>query len=244
MEEWKLRADREGERSTTVMTSPIQAWTAVQAREPAAAWGELFGTARIHDAPAGSVIFGEQRRFSPAAVLGGVVRLYTVTATGRQLTGRYARPGDLVGLASAIIALDGWRAEAVTDVTLATLSSETLRSLAMQQPEFAWAVTREVTATWASMWAVASGDHGTMLSRIASHLLEVAMQTPDGYVVARVSHQRLAEAAGTAREVVTRILGSLREAGLIETRRGTIIVIDTEAVARIAAGEDAARAAP
>ena len=216
----------------------------LQTREPAAVWDQLFATARIADAPAGSMIFGPEQPFTPAAILGGVVRLYTETATGRQVTARYARPGDLIGLASALASMEAWRAEAVTDVTLAPLSAERLRTLAMRQPEFAWAVAREVSLTWVSMWTAAAGDHGTMLSRIATHLLEASLQTPDGRVIARVSHQRLAEAAGTAREVVTRILGTLRDAGLIETRRGTIVVADTEGVARVAAGDDVEPAKP
>jgi len=62
------------------------------------------------------------------------------------------------------------------------------------------------------------------------------MRAPDGHAVAHISQQRLADAVGTAREVVTRELRTLRALGVIDTRPERVIVVDEERLARIAAG--------
>jgi CRP/FNR family transcriptional regulator len=43
---------------------------------------------------------------------------------------------------------------------------------------------------------------------------------------APVSQQELADAVGTVREVVARALRELRDAGLVETTRGGVLVVD------------------
>ena len=50
-----------------------------------------------------------------------------------------------------------------------------------------------------------------------------------------VSQQELAEAVGTVREVVVRVLRDLRTAGVVRTERGLIVVLDP---ARLIAEQD------
>jgi CRP-like cAMP-binding protein len=56
--------------------------------------------------------------------------------------------------------------------------------------------------------------------RIGCHLLDLASEQQHGAeLVARISQQDLAEAVGTVREVVVRVLRELREDGIVETGR-------------------------
>jgi CRP/FNR family transcriptional regulator, cyclic AMP receptor protein len=50
-------------------------------------------------------------------------------------------------------------------------------------------------------------------------------------LVARVSQQELADAVGTVREVVVKVLRQLRRAGLVRTGRTGVLVIDPEGLA-------------
>ena len=47
-----------------------------------------------------------------------------------------------------------------------------------------------------------------------------------------IGQQDLADAVGTVREVVVRALRELREAGVLRTGRGAIVVLDPERLAR------------
>jgi CRP/FNR family transcriptional regulator len=173
------------------------------------------------------------------AMLDGVARVFMWTAGGRQLTLRYLRPGDVVGLGAALGDGIEVSTEAVTDTTAAVVSVEHLRELSAGHPELSWAIARQV-AGWACdvVLAVADLEHRPMTARVAAHLLELATPASDGEFVVHVSHQGLADAAGSVREVVTRALRQLRETGVVDTRHGTVIIVDSIRLARIARGDD------
>jgi CRP/FNR family transcriptional regulator len=64
--------------------------------------------------------------------------------------------------------------------------------------------------------------------RLASHLLS-------GPAPWHCTHQDLADELGCAREIVSRALGSFTDAGWVRLARGSIDIIDAEALARLAA---------
>ena len=67
-----------------------------------------------------------------------------------------------------------------------------------------------------------------MRQRVAAHLLDLAsaQQHPHGHLVARVSQQELADAAGSVREVVARVLREFRFAGIVATAADSVVVLD------------------
>ena len=69
---------------------------------------------------------------------------------------------------------------------------------------------------------------GSVRQRVAAHLLDLAsaQQQPRGRLVARVSQQELADAAGSVREVVARALRDLRVAGIVATAADSIVILD------------------
>jgi CRP/FNR family transcriptional regulator len=62
----------------------------------------------------------------------------------------------------------------------------------------------------------------------AAHLLDLAsaQQPAQGRLVARVSQQELADAVGSVREVVARVLRDLRLRGLLATAPDSISILD------------------
>jgi len=201
-------------------------------------WQELVGssTEEVH-VGARELVFRSGEAPKIALILAGVVRIFTVTLPGRQLTIRYARPGELIGIAPFLSGTQTWGAEAITDSTLAMVTTQDLHTAAARDSQFAWRIAEDI-ATWATtaVQAAAETSYQSMTVRVAHHLLEVAMRAPDGHAVAHISQQRLADAVGTAREVVTRELRTLRALGVIDTRPERVIVVDEERLARIAAG--------
>jgi CRP/FNR family transcriptional regulator len=65
----------------------------------------------------------------------------------------------------------------------------------------------------------------SMRQRVVGQLLDAA-EGPD--VVAPVTQQQLADGVGSAREVVARVLHSLREEKLVATRVGSVVLLDPE----------------
>jgi CRP/FNR family transcriptional regulator, cyclic AMP receptor protein len=191
-------------------------------------WDDLVSNAVSADVAAGKPVFtGSRGRLG--AVLAGRVRMFTWASSGRQVTIRYARPGDLIGLTPLLSGDDTWSSEAVVDSRVAVIALEHLRDLSTQHPELAWAIAEESSMLSAdAVRTIIGAGYEPMPVRLASHLLELAVQTSDGQTVVRATHKRLAEAVGTAREVVTRVLKRFRESGIIEIAPGSIVILDPE----------------
>src|ERR1700736_6789695 len=201
-------------------------------------WQELLGggTEQVQVA-AGKLVFPSGQEPRIALILSGVVRVFIVTPEGRQLTTRYARTNDLCGLGALMAGIDGWNAEAIADTIVAMVTIERVRSVAARDPKFAWGLTERLAA-WASEPLATRADSASkpMTARIAGHLLEVALPRPDGRAVAHISHQRLADAVGTVREVISRELRTLRAQGVIDTGPELVVVIDQRRLERSAGG--------
>ncbi len=84
--------------------------------------------------------------------------------------------------------------------------------------------------------ALAENSSQPMAARVARHLREVALPAPNGHAVAQISHQRLADAVGTVREVISRQLRTLRTEGVIDTQPGRVIIVNEKLLDGIAAG--------
>jgi CRP-like cAMP-binding protein len=201
-------------------------------------WDPLLGpcTDQVHVAR-GAPIFRDEHSPKIALVGTGVVRVFVTTALGRQLTVSYARAGDLIGLAPALARTEEWKAEAITDATLTLFTIHDFRRATAENPELAWAITEHLATLATDALRAIADDSGQPTSvRIARHLREVSLRGVGGRLVAHISHQRLADAAGTVREVASRELNALRRDGVIATAAGSVTVIDEIRLAGIAAG--------
>jgi CRP/FNR family cyclic AMP-dependent transcriptional regulator len=204
---------------------------------PTEATARLLGDAVVLDIPAGGVLYRDEDLPRSGVVVAGLIRVYLTSQAGRELTVRYARPGESLGAPTAVGGPVGVSAQAVTDSRLLMFSAATLGRLAAEDVRVAWPVAQEVTRLlYGVLDAFAGATFGSVRQRVARHLLDLASGQPgDARPVAEVSQQALADAAGTAREVVARTLHDLRAAGVIETTRTAVIVLDADRLEVIAA---------
>ncbi|MGA8666170.1 MAG: Crp/Fnr family transcriptional regulator [Candidatus Dormiibacterota bacterium] len=206
-------------------------------------WQEQLGAGvdEVHIA-AGALILRAGQLPRIALVVAGVVREFISTQLDRQMTIRYARAGDLVGLSPYLAGTDQWNAEAITDVSLKVVTFHHVRSAGAHDPELPWSIAQHVAASMAeSLRTVADASGQPITVRVARHLSEMTLRGLDGRAVVHISHQRLADAVGTVREVVSRELTALRAAGVIDRAAGAVTVIDEDRLASLAAGQSALR---
>ncbi len=204
-------------------------------------WQEQLGAGvdEIH-VTAGAAILRAGQRPRIALVVTGVVRVFITTQLGRQMTIRYARAGDLVGLLPYLAGTDQWNAEAITDVSVKPFTFDQVRSAGAHDPELRWSIAQHLAGVMAdALRTVADASGQPIKVRIARHLREMMLRGLDGRAVVHISHQRLADAVGTVREVVSRELAALRAEGVIDRTARAVRVIDEGRLASLAAGHSA-----
>ena len=195
---------------------------------PAEALDRLFADAIQLDVPAGGMLYREGDQPRAGLVVRGLIRVYMTSPEGRQVTVRYARRADVLGTPAVIGGPVLAAVQTLTDASLLMLNLRTLETLARSDPRIAWAMAEEVTRRLYDVLAELAGNtFGTVRQRVARHLLDLAAHGQQRQtLVAKVTQQDLADAAGSVREVVARALRDLRADGLIETRTGAITLLD------------------
>jgi CRP-like cAMP-binding protein len=79
-----------------------------------------------------------------------------------------------------------------------------------------------------SMQHMATRALASMRQRVIGQLLDGATYADGVDPIAHVTQQQLADGAGSAREVVARVLHSLREEQLVVTRLGSVVLLEVE----------------
>ena len=181
------------------------------------------------DYPAGTTVYRAGSDPRAMLVIEGLIRVCMRSAEGRQVTVRYARPGDVLGIAVLVGGPADVDAQALAPSGLFRISARMLTSAARRDARVAWAMAEELNRRlYETLQQTAINAFGTVRQRVASHLLDPAsaQQLPHGGLVARVSQQDLADAVGSVREVVARVLRDFRIAGIVATAADSILILD------------------
>jgi CRP/FNR family cyclic AMP-dependent transcriptional regulator len=178
---------------------------------------------------------------APGLVVDGLLRVFRHDADRREVTARYVESGGLIGLAAVLDFADhalppGLSADAVHDSVVLEFSADGFRE-ALQETALSLALCRYLFAELlAAQHALAGSVLLPVRSRVAAHLLDLA-ERRDHELVVRATAQRLAAAAGSVREVVSRVLREMEGAGLVQRLDDRVVLVDTAALHRLAAGE-------
>jgi len=181
------------------------------------------------DYPAGTTVYRAGSDPRAALVVRGLLRVFLTSAEGRQVTVRYARPGDVLGIAVLVGGPASTSVQAVEPSSVFRISARTLTEAARRDPQVSWAIAEELNRRlYEVLEQTAVNAFGSVRQRVAAHLLDLAsaQQHPRGRLAARVSQQELADAAGSVREVVARVLRDLRVAGIVATTTDSVVILD------------------
>lgn len=199
---------------------------------PPSALETLFSGAVEESVPAGTTTYRAGGEPRPTLIVSGIIRTYFVGPDGRQITVRYARSGDVLGVVGTTGGPAPLHSQTLTAVRRVLFDIDALRSLAHSDASFSYALIAELTDTIYSLWhELAAAAFASVPQRVARHLLEIAareQESEGGMLVARVSQQELADLAGSVREVVARALRELRDEQIVRVSRSGIVVLDAE----------------
>ena len=172
-------------------------------------------------------------------VLSGMARVFLRTPSGRQVTLRHARPGGSIGI-GALLGEGAVSAQAVTDCVIMRLDHDQVLRLAEQHASLAIAIAKELSVRLIETYReVVIREQGSVRQRLARQLLHFAGEVdhPERPLVLPMSHEEIADAVGSAREVVSRHLSRLQSEQIVALDRGQVTLIDPirlEATARLA----------
>jgi len=184
--------------------------------------------------PAGHDVFLEGDQVEAIALLiSGVVRVYKIGETGREITlYRFGNGQSCILTANAILSQKTFPA-------IATVEKEAEAVMIPAAIFRAWVVSYDLWREFvfdllsqrlSSVMAIVDEiAFRRMDARVASLLLtRVQLQNP-----LRITHQKIAAELGSSREVISRLLEDFSERGLIRSGRGEIEVLDKEGLASL-----------
>lgn len=193
----------------------------------------LLSRCSVLSLPAGAQLFGEGsacRQFP--LVLAGSIRV-AKCGEGRELQLYRVTPGECCVLTSSCLV--GGRDYPATGV----VESE-VRLVVMPQAEFESLMARHPPFRnyVFGLFAERLADLMGLVEAVAFHRLDrrVAGALLGHGSVVEMTHQQLADAVGSVREIVTRVLRSLADQGVIRLGRGSIEILDAVKLRQVAEG--------
>ncbi len=166
-------------------------------------------------------------------VVTGLIRVALASSEGHRFAVAYLHRGDIAGLARLTGRRSPLEFETVTDCRLLFLHEGTFDDLRRSHAAIGVAITDQLNRhldDTLSETALAAFSH--VRERVLWHLLARADIDPHGPITCRMTHQELADAVGSVRETVTRILGDLKSDGLVEPNHGCVVIPDPQRLRR------------
>jgi CRP/FNR family transcriptional regulator, cyclic AMP receptor protein len=199
--------------------------------------GDLVQSSHSAWYPVGTILPPAPEGLGPALVLAGRLRFYLSAPDGRQLTVHYALPGDIVGTVIRDQPHVTARLEVLRPATLLHLDEEHFRWLASRNITLSSALLTETVERLRAVYRMLAARAFTSVRvRVARDLVERADMCgglrPGTHL--SVTHQSLADATGSVREVVARAIRDLRHESVIASNGDGITVLDPAALKRAA----------
>ena len=174
-------------------------------------------------------------------LLTGRAQVAEVGPRGRRLTVSVAEAATMVGVAGLCPRPRGMRVEALMSSYFCFVSREHFEGLVRGNPDVGLRLLgilgERITVLEERLADLA---YKQVPARLASTLVRLVegegVVTPEGHrrIPTRYTHQHLASMIGANREAVTKAMRVLRDAGIVEVRKGHIHVADLEALERAA----------
>ncbi len=164
-------------------------------------------------------------------LLSGVVKVQIMSENGREVLLYYVRSGDSCVLTtSCLLSGDSYPAEGITesDVSAFAMSSQAFYRCMEQSAFFREFVFKNFSARLSK---IIGRMEAVVFDTIDLRICKALLETGDRIIVK--THQELAYELGSAREVVSRHLKSFESHGWVSLKRGTVEIINREALRQV-----------
>jgi CRP-like cAMP-binding protein len=163
-------------------------------------------------------------------LLSGRVRLWRLTEDGHVLVLRRCGPGEVFGQMAALDdSCHSVHASADEPCRLLAIPAPRFRALLAERPAIALRLAIELARRVRSLSdELEAMKFASIGERVLRRLGELARDRRE----LRLTHQALADQVGASRENVSRVLGLLRDQGLIALGRGRIAIVDPDGLAK------------
>jgi CRP/FNR family transcriptional regulator len=225
----------------TTSTNPELGWLGEARRRgflgrlPDRLAGQVVRGAQRVEYPAGTIGLRWDQAPKAAIVLSGTLRGYISYPDGSQATTRYLKTGDMTGVYAPRNPPLARGVQALERSELLFIDHGRMKDLALAEPQLAWALVEELTTVLVeTQRALYIRAFGSVRQRVVMAIVDratAAGQLADGHRVPG-TQQEVATAVGSVREVVAATLGTLKHEGLIDVRRGAVVILDAERLAR------------
>jgi CRP-like cAMP-binding protein len=207
---------------------------------PEAALARIDARCHWQQHTTGQEIFGQQDEGNDVYfIVDGRVRVIVFALSGKEVTFRDLGAGESFG---ELAAIDGRprsaNVTALSDCLLARLDAAAFLAVLREQPEVAAAVMRQLAFHVRDLSdRVFAFSTLAVKNRIHAELLRLAREGEaegnSATIAPAPTHAEIASRVSTHREAVTRELNSLARAGLLERRRGTLVLLDVARLERM-----------
>jgi CRP/FNR family transcriptional regulator len=196
---------------------------------------EFISRSRIISLPAGSRIFGPgQAPQNFLLLVEGTLRVQQVSPGGREIVLYRVSAGESCALTTACLMSYGdYLAEAIaeTDIRAVAIPRAAFDDLIARSPEFRRFVFTAYSQRVTNLFHVIDDIVFARLDiRLAQRILALAGSGDH----LTVTQQQLAAELGTAREVISRLLGEFQRRGWLTVMRGGLTLINREALCQLA----------
>ena len=197
---------------------------------------------QLRTATRGELFFKQEALATGLHVLSrGAVKLSRTDRDGRQLLVRVAIPPEPFGMVAAATNRTDYSAEAMTDSEALVLRADEFLGAIADHPTVAQNAFRLMASRLADMRERLDDLGARHISRsVARALLRGISPTqrsvlPYDPITLALSHQDLADIVGASLYTVSRILSSWKRLGIVDVRRGRVVVQYVEGLAAMAA---------
>lgn len=202
---------------------------------------DLLLNAREQMLDTGEVLYDSSREDSPFFILvvEGLVRVFCVSSQGRQVTARYGSPGQVIGLPFVLAPhlKPDWTdlgIQASSQSRVLHLSAQTFRRVAERDMENMWRLFGELANSLVMVdRSLTRNIFQPIRARVARHMIDLSERRGEHRVV-RASQQNIADAVGSVREVISRVVVQFRDEGLIRREDNAYVLLNCAQLAQVA----------
>src|SRR5579859_131402 len=202
----------------------------LQRAEPALV-REFVDAAWIARIPAGHDVFVEGDRVDAIALLiSGVVRVYKVGETGREITlYRFGLGESCILTANAILSQQSFPAIATVEqeAEAVMIPAQSLREWVRRYDLWRGFVFDLLSQRLANVMALVDE---VAFQRMDARMATLLLERSRAHNPLHITHQEIAAELGSSREVISRLLEDFAGRGLIRLARGTVEMLDRDAL--------------